>query len=60
MSNSTEQKSEEKGSRVQVANLSQQEKPLKDKEAEKIKGGGGVSGGVNLSSGEEIPQRNRH
>jgi hypothetical protein len=32
--------------RVQVRNLPQQEKELKDREAENIKGGGGLSGGV--------------
>jgi hypothetical protein len=51
MSNSTQQKTESKTSRVQVGNLPQQEKELKDQEAEKVKGGGGAR-----CSGEEIPQ----
>jgi len=56
MSNSTEQKQE--AARVQVGKLPQQEKQLKDKEAESIKGGGGLPGGVVPTShvGEEIPQ----
>ena len=52
MSNSTEQKPEEKTSRVQVGNLPEQEKELKIQEAEKVKGGYGPYN----SSGEEIPQ----
>jgi hypothetical protein len=52
MSNSTEQSTEPKTSRVQVGNLPQQEKELKDQEAEKVKGGYGPYN----SSGEEIPQ----
>ena len=57
MSNSTGQKPEAKTNRVQVGKLVPQEKELKDQEAENIKGGGGVSGGVVLrSQGEEIPQ----
>ena len=48
MSNSTQQKTESKTSRVQVGNLPQQEKELKDQEAEKVKGG--------VLCGEEIPQ----
>ena len=57
MSNSSGQKSEAKTSRVQVDNLPQQAKELKDHEAEKIKGGGGLPGGVVASHvGEEIPQ----
>ena len=56
MSNSEQQKNEEKA-RVQVGNLAQQEKELKDREAENIKGGGGLSGGVlRTHIGEEIPQ----
>jgi len=59
MSNSTRQKPEAKTSRVQVGKLPQQEKELKDQEAEKVKGGGGLPGGVLPSHvGEEIPQKN--
>ena len=59
MSNSSGQKPEAKTSRVQVGNLQQQEKELKDREAENVKGGGGVPGGVVANHvGEEIPQRN--
>lgn len=54
MSNSTQQQSE--ASRVQVGNLPQQEKDLTEKEADKVKGGRGPSGGVNRQAGEEIPQ----
>ena len=57
MSNSTEQKPEAKTSRVQVGNLPQHEKELKDQEAENVKGGGGLSGGVVSHIGEEIPQK---
>ena len=69
MSNSTQQKSEPKTNRVQIDNLIEQEQELKEKEAENVKGGGGLSGGVvggggGLSGGvlrsnqigEEIPQ----
>jgi hypothetical protein len=57
MSNSTGQEPEGKTSRIKVGKLPQQEKELKDLEAENVKGGGGVSGGVVLrSQGEEIPQ----
>jgi len=60
MSNSTEQSTESKTSRVQIGNLPQQEKELKDQEAEKVKGGGGASGGViQRCAGEEIPQTTR-
>jgi hypothetical protein len=52
MSNSTGQKTEPKTSRVQVGNLPEQEKELKDQEAEKVKGGYGPYN----CSGEEIPQ----
>lgn len=47
--------------RVQVGTLPQKDKELKEKEAESVKGGGGLSGGVinNIRSGEEIPQRNQ-
>ena len=59
MSNSTGQKPEAKTNRVQVGNLPQQEKELTDQEAENVKGGGGLSGGVVCAShiGEEIPQK---
>jgi len=57
MSDSTEQSTEAKTSRVQVGNLPQQERDLKDQEAENIKGGGGRIGSVIGSHiGEEIPQ----
>ena len=52
MSNSTQQKPEAKTSHVQVGNLPQQERELKDQEAEKVKGGYGPYN----CSGEEIPQ----
>jgi len=52
-------------SRVQVGNLKQQERELKNREAESVKGGGGAAGGIvirsevnratNRSKGEEIP-----
>ena len=54
MSNTSELKPEAQSSRVQIGNLAQQEKELKEKEAERVKGGGGPAGGVNC--GEEIPQ----
>ena len=56
MSNTSELKPEAQSGRVQIGNLPQQEKELKEKEAERVKGGGGPSGGVNLLCGEEIPQ----
>lgn len=57
MSNSTDQKQEATTGRIQVGNLTPQEKELKAEEAEKVQGGGGVSGGVLASHiGEEIPQ----
>jgi hypothetical protein len=56
MSKSTGQKPEGKTSRIKVGKLPQQEKELKDPEAENVKGGGGPSGGVLRSQGEEIPQ----
>ena len=59
MNNSTEQKPEAKSSRVQVTNLPQQEKELRDKDAEKVKGGGGLSGGV-LPPGDGSPQKNQN
>ena len=61
MSNSSGQKSEAKTSRVQVSTLPQQEKELKDREAENVKGGGGLPGGVVANHiGEEIPQKNQN
>lgn len=57
MSNSAEQKTGVKTNRVQVSNLPQQEKELKDHEAEKIKGGSG--GDFASHIGEEIPQTTR-
>jgi len=63
MSKPKEQKPEDNKGRVRVGNLPQQEEELKEREAENIKGGGGLSGGVvargeyQLSHiGEEIPQ----
>ena len=61
MSKEKEQQPEEKKGRVSVGNLSQPEKELKEREAENIKGGGGLSGGVVARGGaqsisEEIPQ----
>ena len=60
MSKAKERQSESRKGRVQVSNLPQQQRQLKNKEAANIKGGGGVSGGVNgdraRSGGEEIPQ----
>ena len=59
MSNSAEQNPESKMSRIQIDKLPQQEKELKDQEAEKVKGGGGSPAGVlgdRSHIGEEIPQ----
>ena len=53
MSTSDQMKTEDK-TRVQVKNLPQAEKELKDREAEKVKGGGGIAGGV--LKPEELPQ----
>ena len=56
MSNPTDQKPEAKTSRIQVDNLPQQDKELNDQEAENVKGGGGVPGGVVANRiGREIP-----
>ncbi len=44
-------KSREKKSRVQVGNLQQQEKELKNHEAKSVKGGGGARGGVDMRQG---------
>ena len=52
-------KTEANKARVQVRNLPKQEKELKDGEAENIKGGGGLAGGVVPTSREEIPQTQR-
>jgi|GEM_PF-1423792 len=61
MSNTTELKPEANTSRVQIGNLQQREKELEEKEAESVKGGGGLSGGViQRPGGEEIPQKNRN
>ena len=61
MSSSTTKKRAAKQNRVQVDNLPQQEKELKDQEAENVKGGGGVPGGVVANHiGEEIPQKNQN
>ena len=60
MNNTTERKPEAKTSRVQVGNLRQKETELKDQQAEKVRGGGGLAGGVIASHvGEEIPQKNQ-
>lgn len=57
MSNSTEQKQE--AGRIQVGDLPRQEKELEKQEADSVKGGGGLSGGVIANHiGEEIPQKN--
>lgn len=58
MSEQKMQKAEDKNLRVQVGNLPQQDKELREREAENIRGGGGLSGGVLGSKhiGEEIPQ----
>ena len=53
MSKSTTQNTEAKTSRIQVGSLSQQEKELKNQEADKIKGGAAQKP---LIPGEEIPQ----
>jgi len=61
MSSSTTKKRAAKQNRVQVDNLRQQEKELKDREAENVKGGGGLPGGVVANHiGEEIPQKNQN
>lgn len=61
MSKAKEQQPEEIKGRVSVGNLSQPEKELKEREAQNVKGGGGLSGGVvfrggSVKIGEEIPQ----
>lgn len=60
MSNSTQQNSEAKTSRVQVGELPPQEKELESQEADQVKGGGGLAGGVFPSRiGEEVPAKNQ-
>ena len=57
MSNAKQQKQAATTGRIQVGNLPQQEKKLKKQEAENVKGGGGLPGGVVSNHvGEEIPQ----
>lgn len=58
MSKGNETKTEEQKGRARVGNLPQDEKELKDREAQNIKGGGGAGGGVlgDRHIGEEIPQ----
>ena len=53
MSKAEEKQTENQRARVQVENLPQAEKELKDGEAEKVKGGGGS---LLRMPGEEIPQ----
>jgi hypothetical protein len=54
MSQREEERSKEK---IQVKDLPLKEKELTEDEARKVRGGGGVSGGVNRTgTGEEIPQ----
>ena len=52
MSKQTKQKSSNETARVNVGRLAQQDKELKNAEAENIRGGGGASGGVIEKSGE--------
>jgi hypothetical protein len=59
MSNSTEQKTGKTG-RIHVGKLSQQEKQLKKQEAENVKGGGGLAGGVvPTNPSEQIAQTSK-
>jgi len=61
MSSSTNTKPAAKQNRVQVADLLQQERDLKDQEAENVKGGGGSPGGVLRSHiGEDSPRTGRN
>jgi hypothetical protein len=46
MSKQTEQKSSNETARAKVGKLARQDKELKNAEAESIRGGGGLSGGV--------------
>jgi hypothetical protein len=57
MSKTKERNLDENQRRVQVGKLEQQEKELKDRQAENVKGGGGAAGGVvgSRNIGEEIP-----
>jgi len=65
MSTTTKGNLDQNKGRVQVDNLEQQERELKNHEAESIKGGGAAMGGVDMrkglttasgrSKGEEIP-----
>jgi len=54
MSKQTEQKSSNETARVKVGKLAQQEKELKNTDAENIRGGGGVSGGVLGDKSDQI------
>ena len=47
MSKQRTKKTSDKDARVKVGKLSQQDRELKNGEARSIRGGGGVSGGVN-------------
>lgn len=60
MSSSTTTKPAVKQNRMQVGNLPQKERDLKDQEAENVKGGGGSPGGVLRSHiGEDSPRTGR-
>lgn len=48
MSNTRDQEAEESTQRVRLESLPSAEKELSEKEAENVKGGGGLSGGVVL------------
>jgi len=48
------QKSAVKNGRVKVKNLAQQDSELKKRDAENIRGGGGLSGGVIGDKGNQI------
>lgn len=50
---SNQDKADDKKGRITVSNLPQQEKELREQEAENIKGGGGLSGGV-LRGGTQV------
>jgi hypothetical protein len=60
MSKEKQEQPEEKKGRISVGDLSQPERELTEREAENIKGGGGLSGDVvargEVHIGEEIPQ----
>ena len=55
---STKQKKSAATARIHLSDLPQREKQLKKQEAENVKGGGGLPGGVVPTShvGEEMPQ----